>query len=359
MYIRAHDVTLRFPFQGSLAPPPEPETAGATNAGPLPGTDVPRLGGLRGIFRGRPVVTALDRVTLAVEQGDRLGIVGHNGSGKSTLLRLLSGIYHPQAGRIERRGSISGIFNMSIGFRQEASGYRNIRMKGLMAGLTRRQIEAMTREIEQFTGLGAYLAMPLHTYSQGMALRLAFAITTAIRHDILLMDEWIGAGDAEFQEKVVARMDDLLEKSRICIVASHNIQLLQRVSDRCLWLESGRVRDIGPTNEILEAYQADARAQSIPLEGGMQRRPIEPGTSVLELRRTNGDGAWELHWDVAAYGVKRVRIMLVDPARGDERLFVTGPPAGQRRPGDWLKSGIAFRLLDDTDGELLDSVVVD
>lgn len=347
MFIHATNVTLYFPIHGKQA-----EEAPAPASG-----DAPRIGGVRAFLDGHRVVKALDDVSVAVERGDRLGIVGHNGSGKSTLLRLLAGIYHPHAGRVERKGTIAGIFNMSIGFRQEATGYRNILMKGLMAGLDKRQIAALVHDIEAFTGLGEYLSMPLHTYSQGMALRLAFAITTGIRHDILIMDEWIGAGDAEFQEKVVTRMDEMLASSQACIVASHNVQLLTRVCDRCLWLESGRVRDLGPTSEILEAYQADARAQAG--SAAPAKRPIEAGATVIDLRRASTSDEYELHWNVAAYGVSRIRIMLFDPAREGERLFCSGPPSGTRKPGAWLRPGMEFRLHDDVDDELLGTAAVD
>ena len=201
MYLRANNVSLFFPIQAGT-----------------PQTSVERkghLGGVHQIYQGRPCVRALDQVSVSLQQGDRLAVIGHNGSGKSTLLRTLAGIYHPQAGTVETDRRVSGIFNMSIGFRQEASGYRNILLKGLMAGRTRREIQAAIPAIEEFTELGSYLSMPLHTYSQGMALRLAFAITTTFTHDVLVMDEWIGAGDAYFQEKVVARMNSLIEQAHI------------------------------------------------------------------------------------------------------------------------------------------------
>jgi lipopolysaccharide transport system ATP-binding protein len=168
------------------------------------------LGGTIHTLRGRSFVRAIDDVGFELGKGDRLALVGHNGSGKSTLLRALAGIYHPTQGVVRSSGNVSGIFNMSLGFRHEASGYRNLVLKGMMAGRTRAQIEAAMPEIAEFTGLGPYLDMPLQTYSQGMAMRLAFAATTAFSNDILVMDEWIGAGDAGFQEKIIARMTDFL-----------------------------------------------------------------------------------------------------------------------------------------------------
>ena len=161
MYLRADHVTIEFPLAGGMQPPP------GDSEEPLGGHIVQR--------RGKAWVRALDDVTLHLESGDRLALVGHNGSGKSTLLRVLAGVYHPDAGTVAASTSVSGIFNMSLGMRQEATGYRNLVLKGLMAGRTRAEVDALVPEIAEFTGLGPYLGMPLHTYSQGMAMRLAFA----------------------------------------------------------------------------------------------------------------------------------------------------------------------------------------
>jgi ABC-type polysaccharide/polyol phosphate transport system ATPase subunit len=220
------------------------------------------LGGRIHATRRRTYVRALDDVSFRLGSGDRLALVGHNGSGKSTLLRVLAGIYHPTAGSITSSNPVSGIFNMSLGFRPEASGYRNIVLKGLIAGRTRAEIEAALPGIAEFTGLGPYLDMPLHTYSQGMAMRIAFATTTAFSNDILVMDEWIGAGDAAFQEKIIDRMNDFLHASTIIVLASHSANLLRRIANKVLWLEQGGVRQAGGL-EVLDAYEADVAERSM------------------------------------------------------------------------------------------------
>lgn len=351
MYLRASGVSLYFPLGRGM-------TMEATAAG---GSDGSHLGGVRVLHRGKPSIRALDDVTVALEAGDRLGIIGHNGCGKSTLLRVLAGLYLPHAGQVDREGEVSGIFNMSIGFRQEASGYRNIVLKGLMAGRSRREIERAIPGIAEFTGLGPYLDMPLHSYSQGMALRLAFAITTTFRHDILVMDEWIGAGDASFQEKVIARMDAMLQDASICVVASHNNQLLRRVTERCLWLEDGRVRGEGPTEEVLDAYEASIRSQRLAAKAA--RKPIPEGARVLWLESVpevvTTPFAANLCWDVSEHGIEQVRLSVDNPVRGTpERVVGTGQSSGERQTGAWVSKGMRFYLRDVDDDALLATIEV-
>lgn len=351
MYLRANNVSLYFPVQEAVTAIPV-ERKG-------------HLGGVRQVYKGRLAIRALDDVSVDLKQGDRLAVIGHNGSGKSTLLRTLAGIYHPQSGSIERDRGVSGIFNMSIGFRQEASGYRNILLKGLMAGRTRREIDAAIPVIEEFTELGSYLSMPLHTYSQGMALRLAFAITTTFTHDILVMDEWIGAGDAYFQEKVVARMNSLIEQAHICVIASHSNALLRRITDRCLWLEDGHVKALGSTHELLDAYEKEIGALRAEQEReqAVARQPIPEGHRVLwftpgDQAASPGPRAMEVAWDVVDFGIARVKLTVRNPLqdRGEQLVF-TGGANGYRKTGAWVLPGMEFRLRDELDDLLLATLV--
>jgi ABC-type polysaccharide/polyol phosphate transport system ATPase subunit len=348
MHLRAEDLTLYFP----------------AHAGALGHADrvAGRLGGTPMSWRGKPVIRALDRVSLDLGRGARLGVVGHNGSGKSTLLRALAGVYAPQEGRVAASGPVSGIFNMSIGFRQEATGYRNILLKGLMAGWSRAAIEASVPAIAEFTELGPYLDMPLHSYSQGMALRLAFAVTTAFAHDILVMDEWIGAGDARFQEKVIARMNGFLETAHICVLASHNNGLLRRLTDRCIWLEEGRIRMQGDTAEVLERYEAEANAirKATEAEEAAPRLPIPDGYPVLRIRPPAKAGSYavELSWDVEPFNIGKVRLMVYNPRKAEEHLLCSAPARGARKAGEWVRPGLEFRLYDELDDMLLGSALV-
>jgi ABC-type polysaccharide/polyol phosphate transport system ATPase subunit len=190
-------------------------------------------------------VTALDGVSFELEAGDRLGLVGANGAGKTTLLKVLYGIYEPTAGNLEIKGKVDALFNISIGFRQEATGRRNILLRGLINGWTEDQIAARTEEIIEFSELGDFIDMPFRSYSQGMAARLAFAIATTMEPEILLMDEWIGAGDAAFQVKAKQRMNELAEKAGIIVLASHSEELLKKTCNKRLELERGRVKSFG------------------------------------------------------------------------------------------------------------------
>ncbi|HEY0309571.1 MAG TPA: ABC transporter ATP-binding protein [Luteimonas sp.] len=348
MFLRAESVTLYFPASASAV-----AHGGHGDA---------RLGGTPMRYRGKPVIRALDDVSLSLSRGERLGVVGHNGSGKSTLLRVLAGVYRPQSGRVSSSGPVSGIFNMSIGFRQEATGYRNILLKGLVAGRTRAEIDAAIPAIAEFTELGPYLDMPLHTYSQGMALRLAFAITTTFAHDILVMDEWIGAGDARFQERVIGRMNSFLESAHICVLASHNNALLRRLTDRCIWLEEGRVRMLGETAEVIDQYDEETQAirKAEEAEEAIERLPIPEGHPVLRVQppRKPGSYAIELSWDLEAFNVSRVRLMVWNPRKQEEQLMCTAPARSKRPTGEWVRPGLEFRLYDELDDALLGSVLV-
>lgn len=184
-------------------------------------------------------ITALDGVSFELKAGDRLGLVGSNGAGKTTLLKVLYGIYEPSAGRVEINGRVDALFNINLGFRGEATGRRNIELRGLINGWSPEEIEARMEEIIEFSELGNFIDMPFKSYSQGMAARLAFSIATAMEPEILLMDEWIGAGDPAFQEKARARMAELAEKAGIIVLASHNHALLKKTCNKVLTLEAG------------------------------------------------------------------------------------------------------------------------
>ncbi|MGH8399302.1 MAG: ABC transporter ATP-binding protein, partial [Gammaproteobacteria bacterium] len=176
----------------------------------------------------RVCVDALTDVTLSFEHGDQVALVGHNGAGKTTLLRVLAGIYEPGAGTVHSEGRIVPLFDMSLGMNPEATGFENIMLRGRFLGLNRALLRKRLNDIAAFTELGDYLAMPVRTYSTGMALRLAFAISTSIDPDIMLLDEWIGAGDAAFVQKAEQRINDLIGRAGILVVASHNTGILER-----------------------------------------------------------------------------------------------------------------------------------
>ncbi|WP_245951744.1 ABC transporter ATP-binding protein [Mesorhizobium loti] len=209
-----------------------------------PGRRRSALGGNIAKSGTKQVVQALDDVSFELKAGDRLGLVGPNGAGKTTLLKVLYGIYQPSGGTISIAGKVDALFNIHIGFRPEATGRRNIVLRGLISGWTAAEIEEKMEEIIDFSELGDFIDLPFKAYSQGMAARLAFAAATALEPEILLMDEWIGAGDASFQEKAKRRMDELAEKAGIIVLASHDDALIQRVCTKKMTLRAGRVESL-------------------------------------------------------------------------------------------------------------------
>jgi ABC-2 type transport system ATP-binding protein/lipopolysaccharide transport system ATP-binding protein len=206
----------------------------------------------------RITVEALRNVSLSLSRGDRLALVGTNGAGKTTLLRVMAGIYEPTVGAISVRGRISPMFDIGLGIDGDLSGYENIRIRGLLLGLSAQQIEQLLPEIAEFTELDDYLDMPVRTYSSGMMLRLNFAVATCFEPEILLMDEWILAGDAHFLNKARARIDSFVQKASVLVLASHNLDVCARWCNKALWMEDGRVREFGDSTHIVSRYGAAA-----------------------------------------------------------------------------------------------------
>ncbi|OGT50994.1 MAG: sugar ABC transporter ATP-binding protein [Gammaproteobacteria bacterium RIFCSPHIGHO2_12_FULL_42_13] len=200
------------------------------------------------------VVNALNDISISFSHGDQIGLIGHNGSGKSTLLRLLSRIYEPTRGHVNIEGTVSAMLDIVQGVEAEFTGYENIYIRGILAGLTHKQIKAQVDEICELTGLGDYLAMPVRTYSSGMKVRLAFAISTCINPEILLIDEVFGAGDADFMTRARNKMISLLQQSSIVVMASHSDELIREFCNKALLLEGGQVKYFGSVNEALDRY---------------------------------------------------------------------------------------------------------
>jgi len=188
------------------------------------------------------------------DDGARVGLLGHNGAGKSTMLRLLSGVYAPSSGHAEIKGDIGSLIDIGFGIDAESTGRENIYLRGALLGLTRAGIKDRVEEIIEFSELGDFIDMPLRTYSAGMHLRLAFAVSTVIRPEILLMDEWLSVGDEGFKAKAEKRLNDLVESTNILVIASHSKELVLRTCNRVIWLEHGRVKMDGAPEDIVEHY---------------------------------------------------------------------------------------------------------
>jgi len=204
--------------------------------------------------QGRIVVRALEGLTLSFKDGDRVGLLGHNGAGKSTLLRLLSGVYEPSAGTAKVEGIVGSLLDISLGIDHEATGRENIFIRGGLLGMTRGEIAAQLEDIIAFSELGDFVDMPVRTYSTGMHLRLAFAVSTVVRPEILLMDEWLSVGDESFKHKAEARMSDVVQSTNILILASHSRDLIMHTCNRVIWLEHGKVRMDGDVSTVIPAY---------------------------------------------------------------------------------------------------------
>jgi len=242
--ITCTDLTLRFPVYGVDAKSLKKALARVA------------VGGVLGRHAGVTDVTALQGVNLQLKAGDRLGLIGHNGSGKTTLLRALSGAYEPDEGSVEVNGRIAALLDLSLGIDPTATGYENLRLRGRIAGMSSREIEAKLGDIADFTGLGPFLAMPVKTYSAGMQGRLAFAAATAVEADVLLMDEWIAVGDADFQKLAHKRLLKLVERAGILVLATHEVSLLRLYCNKVMRMDGGvasEIVDIRRLDELLAA----------------------------------------------------------------------------------------------------------
>jgi ABC-type polysaccharide/polyol phosphate transport system ATPase subunit len=201
-------------------------------------------------------VKALQGLTLTIEQGERVGVLGHNGAGKSTLLKMLAGIYTPTQGKRVVEGRISSLFDINLGFEPDASGWDNIAFRSYLMGETPKTVKAKQDAIAEFSELGDFLNMPVRYYSAGMMVRLAFSIATAIEPEVLLVDEVLAVGDLAFQHKAKRRMRDMMARAQLMVVVSHDLISLADMCDRLIWLDHGRVQRMGPSKEIIQAYIA-------------------------------------------------------------------------------------------------------
>lgn len=244
-YIELEDVAVHFPVYHASTRSLKNRLIGHMTLGGRIGEDAAH----------RVCVKALDRVSLTFKHGDRVALVGANGAGKSTLLRVLAGVYEPMRGRVRSEGRVSSLFDIGLGLDLESTGYENIVLRGLFLGMNRTEIFARMGAIAGFTELGDYLSMPLRTYSTGMMLRLAFAVSTQVDADILLMDEWIGAGDAAFTEKAERRLVELVSGAAILVLASHSEEIVLRTCNKAVLLKQGMIEHVGEVEEVLKIYK--------------------------------------------------------------------------------------------------------
>ncbi len=208
------------------------------------------LGGTLAEHNRAVVVRALQGLNLTLREGDRVGIIGHNGAGKTTLLRVIAGVYPPTTGQVAVDGSLSSFTDITLGMDPEATGLENILFRCVFMGLSFAEARRLSPSIQEFSELGEYLKLPVRTYSTGMFLRLAFAISTSIEPDIIIMDEMIGAGDARFVDKARERLSHLLRRTKIMILATHDAMLMKQLCNKVVWLDHSEWRSVGEFDEI-------------------------------------------------------------------------------------------------------------
>jgi lipopolysaccharide transport system ATP-binding protein len=202
----------------------------------------------------RVVVRALSDINFSVRSGERLGLVGANGAGKTTLLRVLAGIYEPVTGRVRLHGTLNALLDPSLGMNGELTGRENIMLRGLYAGLSGPGLTRLEEDVIEFAELSDFIDLPMRIYSAGMSVRLGFALATAIRPRILLMDEWFLAGDPAFMEKASQRLEEMVRAADILVLSTHSDVIIREWCTRVMWLEKGRIRADGPMARVMDEY---------------------------------------------------------------------------------------------------------
>jgi ABC-type polysaccharide/polyol phosphate transport system ATPase subunit len=256
--ITLENVSVAFPIRGA----PRPGRVGGL---------LRRLRGAYGGQRPNKSATVLSNIWLSLKRGDSLAILGHNGAGKSTLLRTLAGVYPPSTGRMWTQGVVAPIFSPQVGFVPNASGFENIFLRGMLLGMSREEVASKANEIRAFADIGDWIYEPVATYSSGMALRLAFAVCTSMRPDILLIDEWIGAGDALFMQKAGERLANLVSSVEILVLASHRDSILRQFCNQGIVLDRGAIVFQGSVSDAIAFHGELVRLYA---ESGRDARPI-------------------------------------------------------------------------------------
>ena len=210
------------------------------------------------VFRSHSSVQefqALRGISFQIGDGEVLGLIGRNGSGKSTMLKLIAGVFEPSAGRVQVEGKVGALIELGAGFQPELTGRENIVIGGLVLGYSRKEIEAKEQAIIEFAGLGEFIDSPVKQYSSGMFMRLAFSVATEVDPEILLIDEILAVGDAEFAEKCDQRIRDFRRRNKTILLVSHSMSAMRALCDRAILLDQGKILMDGPTAQVIERYE--------------------------------------------------------------------------------------------------------
>lgn len=242
-YIKLENVSVDIPIFNSQGRSLKKKLMGIATGGKIGLTE-----------KGQTIIRSLSNISFEIKPNERVGLIGHNGAGKSTLLRVLGRVYEPTLGISNIQGSIGSLISISLGIDQEATGIENIFLRAALLGIPKEQVYKDLDSIVEFSELGDFIEMPVRTYSTGMHMRLAFAVSTMIRPDILLMDEWLSVGDKGFQTKAETRLNNLIENSSILVIASHSRSLIERCCTKVIWLEHGVIKKVGEPKEVCREY---------------------------------------------------------------------------------------------------------
>jgi len=285
---------------------------------------------IRGLAPGA-AITALDGVSFAVAPGQAFGVIGGNGSGKSTLLKVVAGILKPSAGRVEVRGRVAALIELGAGFHPEISGRENVYINGAVLGLSRREVDRRFDDIVAFSGLGDFLDEPVKTYSSGMYVRLGFAVAVHTEPEVLLVDEVLAVGDEAFAHRCLRRIEEHLAGGGSLLFVSHDLDLVETLCDRALWLDRGRPRLVGEPRRVVDAYrQAVAEEEGREhLEAKARRegrvRPAAPAGEAPAAGE--GEEAGVLRWGSRRAEIENARLLVGPPASAGERYHLeSGEP---------------------------------
>ncbi|MCE9563127.1 MAG: ABC transporter ATP-binding protein [Planctomycetes bacterium] len=238
---------------------------------------------VKGLFRRtvnpQIAIHALTDISLSAKDGDRIGVIGHNGAGKTTLLKLLAGIYTPTDGKCDVKGSVCSLFDISVGFENEATGWENIVYRSYLQGESPATLKGKMDEIAEFSELGEFLTLPVKGYSAGMRMRLAFAIATTAAPEVLLVDEVLAVGDMAFQIKAKARMKSMMSSSRLMVMVSHDLNTIKDTCNRAIWMRRGKFVMEGTPKDVVAAYNRDvaehAAAAEAQVKAATQPKPAQ------------------------------------------------------------------------------------
>ena len=246
---------------------------------------------------------ALQGVSLQLERGQCLGVVGHNGAGKSTLLKLITGTVQPTQGQIERRGRITAILELGAGFHPDFTGRQNLYFGGSLIGIEHEQMAALEAEVLAFAEIGEAIDRPVKTYSSGMVVRLAFALVTAVEPDLLIIDEALAVGDQRFQKKCIERIEAFRANGCTILFCSHSPYHVRQLCDVALWLDHGRVMELGPTEAVIGAYEMHTRLLAAPAaDAAASAAPTTAASAAPVVQAAGEDTAAILSVDVANLG---------------------------------------------------------